>query len=89
MYAITKFSRTLGILTNSGTVTHEFQVGPADKVALDAADGVTAVEKDKLDAGSTNELVYTFNGPGPYGFACHEPGHYEAGMKGTIDLVGT
>jgi uncharacterized cupredoxin-like copper-binding protein len=74
------------VLTNSGQVVHEFQVGDADKVAADEVDGVIVVEKDELDAGSTHAVDYTFDGPGPYAFACHEPGHYEAGMKGVINL---
>ena len=72
------------VLTNSGKVTHEFQVGPADKVAADQVDGVSVLEKDELVAGSTTALDYTFGGAGPYAYACHEPGHYEAGMRGTI-----
>jgi uncharacterized cupredoxin-like copper-binding protein len=75
------------ILTNNGTAVHEFQVGPAAQVAADKVDGVIVVEKDELDAGSTHEVVYTFKGSGPFAFACHEPGHYEAGMKGTIELL--
>lgn len=76
------------VLTNSGTVVHEFQVGPADKVAADEVDGVVVLEKDELQAGSTHAVDYTFDGAGPYGYACHEPGHYEAGMKGAIELTG-
>lgn len=76
------------ILTNSGTVVHEFQVGPADKVAADEVDGTIVAEKDKLDAGSTNAVDYTFSGTTPYAYACHEPAHYEAGMKGTITVAG-
>lgn len=72
------------VLTNSGTVVHEFQVGQADMVAADDVDGVLNIEKDELDEGSTHAVDYTFDGPGPYAFACHEPGHYEAGMKGVI-----
>jgi uncharacterized cupredoxin-like copper-binding protein len=74
------------VLTNSGQVVHEFQVGDAAKVAADDVDGVIVVEKDELDAGSTHAVDYTFDGAGPYAFACHEPGHYEAGMKGVINL---
>jgi uncharacterized cupredoxin-like copper-binding protein len=74
------------VLTNSGTAVHEFQVGPADKVAADEVDGTIVVEQDELDAGSTHAVDYTFSGAGPYGYACHEPGHYEAGMKGTVVL---
>jgi len=76
------------VLTNSGEVVHEFQVGAADKVAADEVDGVAVVEKDELDAGSTKAVNYTFTGPGPFAFACHEPGHYEAGMTGTIKVAG-
>ncbi len=36
----------------------------------------------------TKSLTYTFDGGGPYAFACHAPGHYEAGMRGTITVVG-
>lgn len=75
------------VLTNSGTVVHEFQVGPADKVAADDVDGVIVVEKDELDSGSTRAVDYTFVTTGAFAFACHEPGHYEAGMKGVVDIT--
>ena len=75
------------ILTNSGKATHEFMLGPADKVAADEGDGQITVEVDELEEGSTNQLVYTFDGTGPYAFACHEPAHFEAGMAGTIEFV--
>ena len=58
-------------------------------MAADEHDGVVVVEQDNLDAGSTHAVDYTFDGVGPYAFACHEPGHYEAGMKGTIELQGS
>ena len=75
------------VLTNSGTAQHEFMIGPAAKVAADEGDGKITIEADKMDAGSTTGLIYTFDGTGPYAFACHEPGHFEAGMKGTIELL--
>ena len=75
------------VLTNSGEAVHEFQVGAADKVAVDDVDGVIVIEKDELDAGSTHAVDYTFDGAGPYAYACHEPGHYENGMKGVIALT--
>jgi uncharacterized cupredoxin-like copper-binding protein len=63
---------------------HEFKVGPADVVAADG----DAPEIAGIGMTQTNTLTYTFDGPGPYAFACHEPGHYEAGMRGTITVVG-
>ena len=77
------------ILTNSGrAVIHEFAVGPIGPVYGDEVDGKVVMEADELDPGSTHVLTYTFSGTGPFGYACHEPGHFEAGMKGMI-TVGT
>jgi len=84
--AVAKGETIRFVLSNSGTVTHEFQVGRADKVAADDVDGTIVVEQDALDEGSTHAVDYTFEGAGPFAFACHEPGHYEAGMKGEIIL---
>ena len=84
--AVAKGETIRFVLTNVGKVVHEFQVGPADMVATDTVDGVLNVEKDELVGGHTYAVDYTFGGSGPYGFACHEPGHYEAGMKGVISI---
>ena len=86
--SITPGETILFALPNVGTaLTHEFQVGPADRVALDQADGQIVVEVDKIEPLHVDYLIYTFGSVGPYAFACHEPGHYEAGMKGIIDLT--
>jgi uncharacterized cupredoxin-like copper-binding protein len=39
-----------------------------------------------LDAGKSGEIVWRFNRPGTFEYACLVPGHYEAGMKGTISV---
>ena len=86
--AVTPGETILFVLSNVGhAVTHEFQLGPADRVALDQVDGQIVVEADQIEPGHVAYLTYTFGSVGPYAFACHEPGHYEAGMKGIIDLV--
>ncbi len=36
--------------------------------------------------GQTREIVWTFNRPGRFEFACLIAGHYSAGMKGTITV---
>ena len=71
-------------VTVVGPHTHEFKVGPA---AVVGADG-DAPEIADIGMMRTKSLTYAFDGPGPYVFACHEPGHYEAGMQGTITLIG-
>ena len=68
-------------VTTMGPVVHEFMVGPAADVAADKAG---TPEIADLGMMQTRSLTYTFAGPGPFSFACHAPGHYEAGMSGTI-----
>jgi uncharacterized cupredoxin-like copper-binding protein len=83
---VTKGETVMFVLPNVGKATHEFQVGPAGLVAADTVDGTIVVEVDEIEGGHVKSVTYTFDGTGPYAFACHEPGHYEAGMKGTITL---
>jgi uncharacterized cupredoxin-like copper-binding protein len=86
--SVTPGETILFVLPNVGSsLTHEFQVGPADRVAQDQADGQIVVEVDKIEPLHVDYMTYTFGSVGPYAFACHEPGHYEAGMKGIIDLA--
>ncbi|MEP7378084.1 MAG: plastocyanin/azurin family copper-binding protein [Chloroflexota bacterium] len=72
-------------VTTMGPLIHEFMVGPADAVA---ADQEGTPEVADIGMMQTKTLTYTFDGSGPYVFACHAPGHYEAGMRGTITVVG-
>jgi len=72
------------VVTTMGPTAHEFMVGPADAVAADAPGTPEVADIGMMQAKS---LTYTFDGPGPYAFACHAPGHYEAGMRGTIVVV--
>jgi uncharacterized cupredoxin-like copper-binding protein len=72
-------------VTTVGPLVHEFMVGPAEAVAADQ-DGTP--EAADIGMMQTKSVTYTFDGAGPYAFACHAPGHYEAGMKGTITVVG-
>ena len=37
-----------------------------------------------LEPGKTGELVWQFTRVGTFDFACLQPGHYEAGMKGRV-----
>jgi uncharacterized cupredoxin-like copper-binding protein len=78
----------LFVLANIGsTVTHDFQVGPADRVALNQADGTIVAQVENIEPYHVESLTYTFGTVGPYAFADHLPGHYEAGMKGVVDLT--
>jgi plastocyanin len=73
------------LVTTMGPTIHEFMVGPADAVASDKAGTPEIADIAMM---TTRSLTYTFDGPGPFAFACHADGHYEAGMRGRIALVG-
>lgn len=81
------------VVTNAGAVNHEFmimapltedQMGMAmDMHELDES-ALAMIEEDQLPPGATATLEFTFAETAPAGvleFACHTPGHYEAGMK--------
>jgi uncharacterized cupredoxin-like copper-binding protein len=72
-------------VSSMGMLSHEFMVGPAADVA---ADTTGTPEVADIAMMQTKSLTYTFNGSGPFAFACHAPGHYEAGMRGTIVVIG-
>ena len=71
-------------ITTVGMSVHEFMVGPAVDVAADT-EGTPEIADIAMM--QTKSLTYTFSGSGPFAFACHAPGHYEAGMQGTIVVV--
>ena len=41
-----------------------------------------------LGAGQTGEIIWQFTKSGKVQFACLQPGHYDAGMKGSISVAG-
>lgn len=73
------------VVTTAGPTVHEFMVGPADAVAADQAGTPEVADIGMMQ---TKSVTVTFDGPGPYAYACHAAGHYEAGMRGTITIVG-
>ena len=81
-------------VTNTGHDAHEFVIGDAQQQAqherqmasggIDMANAGSAVN---VPAGKTVTLVYTFYQAGTLIFGCHIPGHYAAGMHGTITVT--
>lgn len=79
------------VVTNGGKIAHEFVLGDdsAHKShAEEMADGHGnhGAGALSLDPGETGELTWHFSEAGEYSFACHLPGHYEAGMVGSITV---
>jgi uncharacterized cupredoxin-like copper-binding protein len=76
---------------NAGKVMHEFVIGTPQELDQHAAQMLKFpnMEHDEpymahVAPGSMAQLVWTFNRPGEFKFACLIAGHYSAGMVGTI-----
>lgn len=81
------------VVKNSGKVMHELVLGT--KKELDEHAAMMAkhpgMEHDEpymthVGPGKTGEIVWTFNRPGDFDFACLIAGHYQAGMVGKIKV---
>ena len=79
---------------NDGKIAHDAFIGDVGAqlehaVEMAEMDGASehSVEEAAivLQPGESGELSYTFSEPGAYQVGCHQPGHYEAGMK--IDVT--
>ena len=81
-------------VTNNGQAVHDFTLGDAamqqahaDEMAqmggAMAADGPNSLT---LQPGETKQLTWRFGDAGTLEYACHEAGHYEAGMRGQITI---
>ena len=81
------------VVTNAGVVVHEFFVGTeAEQVDHAAEMAMTEMSHDhgngiSVDAGETRSLTMTFPEAGAQLVGCHEIGHYDAGMSGTLTVV--
>jgi uncharacterized cupredoxin-like copper-binding protein len=81
-------------VTNTGQTVHEFLVGD-EAAQAEFAEEMAHGERDHqreagvtVDPGHTETFEYTFGEAGDVLLAaCHEPGHYEAGMVATITVT--
>lgn len=81
------------VVTNNGRATHEFILGEAAMQEQHARmmghggsphDSANMIE---LAPGETKEITWRFDEADTFLYACHEPGHYDAGMVGEINVV--
>jgi uncharacterized cupredoxin-like copper-binding protein len=81
------------LVRNEGVIVHEFFVGTEDEQvehAAEMAEGGMSHGHDNalsLGAGETGSLSMVFAEAGTLLIGCHEPGHYDAGMKATLSVV--
>lgn len=81
------------VVHNSGKVLHEMVLGTAAALAEHAELMKKFPEMEHDDPnmahvkpGATGQVVWQFNQPGEFRFACLVPGHFEAGMVGKITV---
>ncbi len=82
------------VVTNSGKVPHEFSLGTEKELKehLEVMKKFPGMEHDEankvsLKPGQKGEVVWQFTKAGVVDFACLNPGHYEAGMKGQVKVA--
>jgi uncharacterized cupredoxin-like copper-binding protein len=79
------------IVHNDGKTLHEMVLGTEDELARHAELMKKFPDMEHSEPhmvhvkpGRSEQMVWTFNQPGEFRFACLIPGHYEAGMIGKV-----
>ncbi len=82
------------MLKNTGAVMHELVIGTKKELDEHAALMVKFPKMEHEEPymahvapGKTSEIIWTFNKPGDFDFACLIAGHYQAGMVGKIKVT--
>ena len=81
------------VATNKGQVLHEMVLGTAEELKKHAEvmKKFPDMEHDEphmahVKPGKTGEIVWQFTKPGEFRFACLIPGHFDAGMVGSVTV---
>lgn len=81
------------VLRNAGQLPHEFSLGTPQELAehyevMKKYPNMKHDEPNKVsvEPGQTGEVVWHFTKSGAVDFACLHPGHYDAGMKGQVQV---
>ena len=81
------------VIKNAGQLKHEFNLGSAADLKKHYAMMLKFPEMEhddpnvaSVEPGKSSEVVWKFTTAGTVAFACLYPGHYAAGMKGTVKV---
>lgn len=81
------------VVSNHGKLKHEMVLGSMKELKQHAALMRKFPEMEhaepnqiSIEGGRTGELVWKFSRSGKVDFACLQPGHFEAGMVGKVDV---
>lgn len=82
-------------ITNNGRIPHEFVLGTRAEITEHAEMMKKNPEMEHADAnaarvapGKTGDIIWQFTQPGKFLYACLIPGHWDAGMQGTVSVTG-
>lgn len=82
------------VLHNSGEIDHEFVLGTEKELKEHYEQMKKSPEMEHEDPnqvrvapGQAGEVVWHFTTSGKVDFGCLMPGHYDAGMKGTVEVA--
>ena len=82
------------VVKNSGAVKHELVLGTPEELKEHYAmmlkmPGMEHADDNMVSVapGKTGEIVWRFTKVGKVDFACLQPGHYDAGMKGLVNVA--
>lgn len=82
------------LVKNEGKLKHEMVLGTTKELKEHAAlmqkfPNMQHADPNmvSLEPGTSGEMVWHFTKAGKFDFACLQPGHMEAGMKGKIDVT--
>ena len=82
------------VVRNSGKLKHELVLGTEKELVEHAEVMKRFPEMEHADAnmvtvapGKTGEVIWRFTKAGKVHFACLQPGHFDAGMKGAVAVV--
>ena len=82
------------VITNSGKVKHELVLGTEKELQehYEVMKKFPEMEHDDpnmvtVAPGKTGQVIWNFTKAGKIDFACLQPGHYDAGMKGAVAVA--
>ena len=83
------------IVKNSGKINHEMVLGTEKELkqhyeAMKKNPEMEHADDNKVTVqpGKSGAIIWQFTKAGKVNFACLEPGHYDAGMKGSVTVGG-
>lgn len=82
------------VVKNSGKIKHEMVLGTVKDLkahyeAMKKFPGMEHADDNMVtvEPGKSGEIIWQFTKTGKVNFACLQPGHYDAGMKGLIKVT--